>query len=215
MKVKDVSTNKKGVLNSAQLRQKVIYYQSEAAKYKFLSEKYEWIISQALQYNNGMVDEKEVEQPPQEEPNSISYFNYSLIQDETNTPLIYGNFVIKNIGSVTLHSPVICLKVNDPNRAIIGGKIGEVSGADDKLMSFEEWAYVHDDWRKKWNEQGELWLKPKQTNTIESEGKLVFAGFDVTFTKTENLKPILIEAYFYCKEFPKGIKSLNSLSITL
>ncbi|MCT8140374.1 hypothetical protein H1D32_23350 [Anaerobacillus sp. CMMVII] len=31
--------------------------------------------------------------------------------------------------------PIICLKVNEPKQTLIGGKIGELDGATDKLIS--------------------------------------------------------------------------------
>lgn len=213
MKLKE-TTNKKGVYSSAQLRQKVIYYQSEAAKYKFLSEKYEWLISEALQsttIRNNETEEKNL----QEKPDSISYFNYSLIQDEQNNPYIYGSYIIKNIGTVPLDFPIVCLKVNDPNSISIGGKIGEVNGGSDKLISFEEWTYVHEEWKTKWKQQGELWLRPKQTKTLLPDEKLTFSGFDITFKNSEPIKQVLVEGFFYSQKIITGIKSLNSISISL
>jgi hypothetical protein len=210
-----LETNKKKTFSSSELRQKIIYYQSEAAKYKFLSDKYELLLSQALQnkaFNHEPVEEKQTEN----KINVTSYFNYSLIQDKESTPLIYGSFIIKNTGTVTLSTPILCLKVNEPKLTIIGGKIGEVGGAGDKLIdSFEEWSYLHQDWRGKWNELGELWLKPKQTKEIKPGGKLIFSGFDITFTSVNSIKPVIVEGYCYFEQLTSGTKSLNSISITL
>ncbi|MFN7253119.1 MAG: hypothetical protein ACK4M9_20450 [Anaerobacillus sp.] len=210
-----METNKRKSFNSAELRQKIIYYQSEAAKYKFLSEKYELLLSQALQskaLDNEPVKEKQIENII----NVTAYFNYSLIQDKEGTPLIYGSFILKNTGTVTLSTPIICLKANEPKLTLIGGKIGEVGGAGDKLIdSFEEWSYLHQDWRVKWTNQGELWLKPKQTKEIKPGEKLIFSGFDITFTNLNSIKQIIVEGYCYFEQLTSGTKSLNSISITL
>lgn len=209
-------TNKKRAVNSAELRQKVIYYQSEAVKYKFLSEKYELLLSQVLQ-KKPLDDEPVPEKKkPESKIDCTAYFNYSFIQEKEATPFIYGSFVLKNTGNEILTSPIICIKVNKPQQIIIGGKIGELAGIEGKLInSFDEWSYLHQDWRKKWNEQGELWLKPKQTTEINPGEKLVFSGFDITFQTASIDKQVIIEGYCYFQQLTTGVKSLNSISITL
>ncbi|QOY34195.1 hypothetical protein AWH56_015830 [Anaerobacillus isosaccharinicus] len=209
-------TSKKRTLNSAELRQKVIYYQSEAVKYKFLSEKYELLLSNALQSKS--LDKEPVPEKKKAE-NKIdctAYFNYSLIQEKEANPFIYGSFVLKNTGNESLTTPIICIKVNTTQQIIIGGKIGEVDGTEEKLInSFEEWSYLHQDWRQKWNELGELWLKPKQTTEIKPGEKLVFSGFDITFHNAIRDKQVIIEGYCYFQQLTTGVKSLNKISITL
>lgn len=207
---------KKTSLSSAKLRQKVIYFQSEAAKYKFLSDKYEWLISEVLKSKPLDSSLEKVDAQNNKKAECTSYFNYSIIQDKGGDPFIYGSYILKNTGNLTLYSPVICLKVNEPKLTIIGGKIGEIESSEDKLIdSFEEWSYLHQDWRKKWQEQGELWLKPKLTTKIEPSHKLIFSGFDITFKNSTTLKPIIVEGYCYFQQINTGVKSLNSISVTL
>lgn len=208
-------TNKKRTVNPAELRQKVIYYQSEAAKYKFLSDKYELLLSQALQ-NKSLDVEPIPEKKTESKIDCTAYFNYSLIQEKESNPFIYGSFVLKNTGEENLTTPIICIKVNEPKQIVIGGKIGVVGDTEGKLInSFDEWSYLHQDWRQKWNDQGELWLKPKQTREIKPGDKLVFSGFDITFPNPEPIKQVIVEGYSYFQQLTAGVKSLNSISITL
>lgn len=213
------SKKKKRSLSSAELRQKVIYYQSEAAKYKFLSDKYEMLLSQALQstpISEEATTEVKVALENEERVECTSYFNYSFIQEKDEPPFIYGSFVIKNSGTTTLNIPIICLKTNEADDVTIGGKIGEVDNSGDKLMgSFETWTYVHHDWRKKWIEDGELWLRPKDTSYIDPGEKLSFSGFDINFKNSNSLKPITIDGFCYFEQLTAGAKSLNSISITV
>lgn len=208
--------NKSMEQSSKELRQKVIYFQKEAAKYKFLSEKYEILLSKALQSTHTL-DKPEEDKPNYEERSECTpFFNYTIIQDKESTPFVFGSFVLKNSGNCTLHIPIICIKVNKPASIVIGGKMGEVEGTTDKLMdSFEEWSYVSNDWRQKWNEEGELWLKPKHLKKINPGEKLVFSGFDITFNTTDTLETIIVDGFCYFQEITNGIKSLNSISITL
>lgn len=199
----------------AEVRQKLIYYQSEAAKYKFLCDKYEYLISQALLSKKLEAPENyEAEKEPITDV--TCYFNYSFVQDkETNDHFIYGSFIITNVGDNPLTNPIICLKVNESQQTIIGGKIGEMNRANNKIISkFEEWSYLYDDWRKKWIEQGELWLKPKQTTELAPGEKLVFSGFDIKFKEKHSMTQVMIEGFTYFQQLPNGKNSLNSISIT-
>lgn len=209
-----MTDSKKKMINSRELRQKLYYFQNEAAKYKFLCEKYELLISKALISKRPEVEIQKEEQVQQQKENCIAYFNYSIIQEKDDpTPFIYGSFIVKNIGNVSLNNPIICLKVNHPKGTVVGGKIGEVHDSEDKLFhSFEEWSYVHEDWRGKYVETGEIWLKPKQTTEIKPGEKLSFSGFDVQFHDVA--KQIIIEGFCYFQQMTDGRKSLNSISIT-
>ncbi|RXI98221.1 hypothetical protein DS745_17955 [Anaerobacillus alkaliphilus] len=201
--------------NYSEVRQKLIYYQSEAAKYKFLCDKYEYLISQALLSKN--IEEQKPQEVEKDPISDVtSYFNHSFIQDkETNQHFIYGSFIVTNSGETTLTNPIICLKVNEPRQTIVGGKIGEVSGASNKVLSaFEEWSYLHEDWRHKWLEKGELWLKPKQTTELPPGEKLIFSGFDIKFKENHSLKQVIVEAFCYFEQLSSGRKSLNSISLT-
>ena len=213
--MKETSNRPKKIVTSSELRQKLIYFQSEAAKYKFLADKYEFLLSQALQ-SKSINEETLVENKVEDKVECTAFFNYSIIQDKENSPFIYGSYILKNTGNSSLTAPIICLKVNEPKQILIGGKIGEVDGTNDKLIdSFEEWSYLHQDWRQKWLEQGELWLKPKQTTEIKPNEKLIFSGFDIQFKNTTALKPVIVEGYCYFQQIKTGVKSLNSISITL
>ncbi|MCD8500374.1 MAG: hypothetical protein LRY71_00170 [Bacillaceae bacterium] len=214
---------KKNPYSLTDLKQKVIYFQKEAAKYKFLADKYELLIAESLRNKEIPIERNtqannEIEaSTPLKQAECISYFKYSIIQDAQASPLIHGNFLMKNIGQVALHSPVICLKINDARILTIGGKIGEISNSDEKLISgaFHEWIYVQEDWRKKWNEDGELWLKPKNQIVLAPGEEFEFNGFDFNFIRYNRSVSINLKGYCYFAEIPSGIRSLNSISITL
>lgn len=207
-----MNEGKNKVSIQTQLKRKLTYFQSEAAKYKFLSEKYELLLSQILQSKQTEI----IEPITEERLEYLSYFNYSIIQEKNNVPFIYGSFIIKNCGNGTLHSPIICLKATYPKSIIIGGKIGELENSSNNLVTtFEPWTFVHEDWREKWLEQGELWLKPQQTTKLQPGEKLTFSGFDLTFKEDLSGSSIIIEGFSYFQENKHGSKALNSISITL
>lgn len=146
---------------------------------------------------------------------AISYFTYSLLLPKTATQkgTIIGNFIIENIGSVSLESPFICLKI-EPKTGELSAKLGGDIQYDRRLnpLEMETWQYLHDDAAQLAEEKGEFWLKPTHVSKIEPRQKLFFANFQFKFS-TEEQRSYKIYGFFYCKQFLRGIKSLNNIII--
>lgn len=153
-----------------------------------------------------------------EKADCLCWFSYTVIlpdEDETDVTII-GNMVIRNIGTIPLTNPMICLRIKPPEDVILGGKIGALTHT--ALMidgtNSESWHYFHENWKEQSAKTGEHWLKPNRVQQLESGQQITFEH-ELQFPTTKKEKYILVEGFFYCDEIKDGIGSLNKMSINL
>ncbi|WP_111646425.1 hypothetical protein [Paranoxybacillus vitaminiphilus] len=149
-----------------------------------------------------------------------SFFNYSFFFPETNEDdlLIFGNFMIDNIGTEPLHEPMICIRIKPIHAGKLSGKIStkQVKMEENFLLSEHsstEWTFVHENWRESIKNNGEYWLKPLHHSTLAPCKVLQFHNFEIRARKTDDENALVVEGYVYCKELPKGIPSLNNIIV--
>jgi hypothetical protein len=151
-----------------------------------------------------------------------SFFNYSFLLPETETNedelLIFGDFTMDNIGTEPLHEPMICIRIKPINAGKLSGKITtKPENTEENFLLAEhsstEWAFVHENWRERIKNNGEYWLKPLYHSTLAPSELLQFHNFEIRARKTDDKSALVIEGYVYCKEFPKGIPSLNNIIV--
>jgi hypothetical protein len=147
----------------------------------------------------------------------ISYFTYSFLlpkgTDQKGT--VIGNFVIHNTGADPLETPIICLKVTPKERVVLSAKLGEDVQYDRRLnpLVMEPWQYIDENADKIVEEKGEFWLKPVHISQIESGQKLSFSNFQLKFDVSQEQMTYKVEGFFYCKQFPSGVRALNNIVI--
>lgn len=158
-----------------------------------------------------------------------SYFNYSFLYTPEEERLeeevdsqnisIFGDCILENYGTAELYQPIICIKISPSNSGILSGKIttNRIHSDDDsdENLPQDEWRFLHDDWKERIKNDGEYWIKPSKTSIIQPKEKLAFSNFEFTLRSPIVQKSIIIEAFSYCREFPKGIPSLNKIIINV
>lgn len=151
--------------------------------------------------------------------NVLSFFNYSIIlpdlTEETREIYLLGHFIIKNFGSDTLNSPVICIRIKPSSVSKLGGKINFIKKSELVIdgTSSEEWTYVDKNWKEKVKTTGEHWLRPTEKNQLLPYESLIFSNFDLSCVKPEGDNSVIIEAFVYFQELKDGFSSLNKIVI--
>ncbi|TYR79489.1 hypothetical protein FZC66_15455 [Priestia megaterium] len=145
----------------------------------------------------------------------ISYFQHSIVMSssEDEESIVFGNVIIANQTSKTLHSPVLCLKIKPSSSAVLNGKIIDEKEMESSTIpsSSLQWQYAHPKWRDKIKEDGEYWIKPVRTAAIEQNRKLVFESFQLIIPPSEEHTSLVLEGYFYSEEWPGGLPFLNKI----
>ncbi|WP_457786404.1 hypothetical protein [Geobacillus sp. Geo 8.1] len=157
----------------------------------------------------------------EEDVQAIAYFTYSLLLPRTagagQKGTVVGNFVIRNIGSVPLENPFICLKIIPKEQAVLSAKLGEDVQYDHRLnpLIMESWTYMMEQGEQIVEEKGEFWLKPIRVSRIEPKQRLAFSNFQFTFAAREHPTSykVKVEGFFFCQQLPNGIRSLNNIVI--
>ncbi|ANB60997.1 hypothetical protein [Anoxybacteroides amylolyticum] len=148
---------------------------------------------------------------------ALAYFTYSFVLpiNGRKKGTIVGNFIIRNIGSSSLENPVICLKIVPKECAVLTAKLGEHVAYDRRLnpLVMETWEYIDENAERTVEEKGEFWLKPAQIPHIEEGGQLAFSNFQIKLSFSDEPRTYKIYGFFYCKQLPQGIKSLNDIVI--
>jgi hypothetical protein len=149
-----------------------------------------------------------------------SFFNYSFLLPETNEDelLLFGDFTLDNIGTEPLHEPMICIRIKPIRAGKLSGKITtKPLKTEENFLLAEpastEWTFVHENWREIIKNNGEYWLKPVHHSLLAPSQLLQFHHFEIRASKTTEESALVVEGYAYCKEFPKGIPSLNNIIV--
>lgn len=149
--------------------------------------------------------------------NIISYFAYSLLlpKNEQEKGTIIGNFIIKNIGDVPIEKPSICLKIIPADYAVITAKIGQEIEYERKLnpLMMESWSYINDEAKELVQDRGEYWLKPINTQKLDSGKSLSFTNFQLKFNHIQEPISIKVKGYVYADQLTNGLEALNHISI--
>ncbi|AEH48285.1 hypothetical protein [Parageobacillus thermoglucosidasius] len=148
---------------------------------------------------------------------AIAYFTYSFLlpKGDEQKGVVIGSFVIHNIGSAALETPVICLKVTPKECAVLSAKLGEDVQYDRRLnpLVMEPWQYIDENMKKMVEERGEFWIKPVRVSQIEPGQKLAFSNFQLKFDISRVQTSYKMEGFFYCKQLQNGIRALNNIVI--
>ncbi|WP_110113399.1 hypothetical protein [Bacillus sp. CGMCC 1.16541] len=151
----------------------------------------------------------------------VCYFTYSLVtpSSEDEEMMIVGNVIMKNQTTITLHEPVICLKISPPSIGQLSGKIAEQSESVAKSSKFplqaspSKWRYSIPDWAEKIRTNGEHWLTPIKETHLQANSLLSFDSFQISVPVNEESSSFMLEGYAYTNEWKEGIPFLNKIII--
>ncbi|WP_037986446.1 hypothetical protein [Thalassobacillus devorans] len=138
----------------------------------------------------------------------ISYFTYSLNINHTigEESLCIGSYNIINLGSSTISSPYICIKLPAGSPFNLSGKILNKNSSNN--------INVPDAW-KRINEQSdkeEFWLQPMNKKGIEPSGVLSFKNFQIRWTPEQSYKGTIM-GFTYSENNREGKAAINSIDV--
>ncbi|MFC0296648.1 hypothetical protein [Geobacillus jurassicus] len=160
---------------------------------------------------------KNSSQQKHDEIQAISYFTYSLLLPKTTgyKGTVIGNFTIRNIGSIPLENPFICLRVTPKEHIALSAKLGDDVQYDRRVnpVVMEAWQYMTEQAKQMVEEKGEFWLKPIRVSRIEPGQNLSFSNFQFQIHMGEEQTTYKMEGFFFCQQLPDGIRALNHIAI--
>ncbi|WP_031409559.1 hypothetical protein [Geobacillus vulcani] len=150
---------------------------------------------------------------------AICYFTYSLLLPKAkgHKGTVAANFIIRNMGSNPLDHPFICLRVTPKERIALSAKLGDGIQYDQRInpLVMESWNYMSEQAEQMGEEKGEFWLKPVRVSRIEPGQSLSFSNFQFQFEMGEEQMTYKMEGFFFCQQFPQGVRALNHIIIHL
>lgn len=207
-----------------QLKQQIIHYKSELAKFKREAHDMKTLAMKYKEENQVQKLELEEQLAVKQALNTsiTAYFSYSLIlprEDEENIKII-GNFVVLNSGTTLLTSPVICLRMTPSSHLSLAGKI--TSGQEPLLKendsyisdTEERWKYVDKEQHAKKNDD-EHWLLPLHKTELPPGESLSFTSFEIDVRKSEAPLSLIIEGFAYFYEWQQGEPSINQIVLNV
>ncbi|WP_027408896.1 hypothetical protein [Anoxybacteroides tepidamans] len=162
----------------------------------------------------------EEEKKPVPVTKAQAFFAYSTLLAETpeEETLVFGDFIIQNIGTEALQNLVVCIRISPKKAGELSGKIavkrnfsGENSFVENEATV--EWTFAHDNWREKIKNDGEYWIKPANIKKLMPNEEIRFSHFEIRIKKTDSIHSAVIDGFIYCNELPKGVASLNNIVI--
>jgi hypothetical protein len=146
---------------------------------------------------------------------AIAYFDYSVVISGQKESVIRGNFHIENVGAKPLGTPLVCFRFYPIDASALKGKIisleqAERNGGESQRM---QWVYVDDDWGKKAQERGEIWVRPYAEVHVEPGEKVMLEDFQIQIKKhfDEN---VVVEGFIYFGDSQYKVKAANQILIT-
>lgn len=138
----------------------------------------------------------------------LAYFTNAIFISSNEENVIIGKFHILNTGYQTIHQPIILLSIKSELEVKFSGKFASSEGKGD--LGLVEWERVktNGDTRK------EYCLKPVKINELQMGESAAFSDFQLKFQYKEN-HSISLEGYVYFEEMPEGIRSLNSINLSM
>lgn len=207
-----------------QLKQQIIHYKSELAKFKREAHDMKKLAMQYKEENQLQVKQLQEQLAIKQTLNTsiAAYFSYSLIlprEEEENIKII-GNFVVLNSGSTLLTSPVICLRMTPSSHLSLAGKI--TSGYERLILekdsyiteSEERWKYV-DKEQQASKSNDEHWLMPLHKTELTPGDSLSFTNFEIDVKKSEIPISFIIEGFAYFYEWQQGEPSINQIVLNV
>lgn len=165
-------------------------------------------------------EEKEEILSPKPSPSIQAHFAYSLIlpnfEEEDKETTIFGDFILKNNGTVPLHDIIVCIKITPIDAGNLSGKIATKSKQSESYLPNtpeNNWQFLHDNWKEKIKENGEYWITYIDPEPIKPGETIYFSQFDIQIPIKESTKSTIVDGYVYSKEIPKGVFSLNKIII--
>lgn len=176
-------------------------------------------ISLELQTLKKNIDEIKKRQNDNAEVHVISYFTYTIMMPNQKREHvnIFGNFIIKNVGTVPINNPLIYLNFEPRQGFSLSGKIGDKEMIDrdySPVPSMETWSYVSDEAKEKAEESGEYWLKPVENKEILPGETLSFTNFQIKLDQENIQKKFSGEGGLYSDELTSGLRSLNKINLS-
>ncbi|OKO93526.1 hypothetical protein RA955_11430 [Geobacillus proteiniphilus] len=170
------------------------------------------VVKQALKEMKNLT-----QQDKHDEIRAICYFTYSLLLPKTagHKGTVAANFTIRNMGSVPLDNPFICLRVTPKEHIALSAKLGDGIQYDQRInpLVMEPWNYMTAQAEQMAEEKGEFWLKPVRVSKIEPGQNLSFSNFQFQIDMGEQPTTYKMEGFFFCQQFPDGMRALNNIVI--
>lgn len=158
----------------------------------------------------------------QDEPiHAEIYLDYTIYtsteENENNTMIVTGDIFIKNIGTIDIKNPLICLKVDPVSNVTIGGQIlppemAETMGVH-SARGINGWKYVDENWFEKAKERGEYWITPISEYIIPAGERAKINDLQFLISRPKGQKMVGVKCYMYVAEQNKNIPSFNSIKI--
>ncbi|WP_100330282.1 hypothetical protein [Bacillus xiapuensis] len=165
---------------------------------------------------------KHAEQPPAEETLLADlFFDYTVFPfEDDKTVLTVGHLHIKNIGNTDLYNPIICIKVDPPDKVKFRGQIlppdlTEGMGLQTTDGEAKGWRYLEDDWFKQAKERGEYWITPIEPTRISPGDSQILRNFQLEMKKTEEAEQIIVQGFVLFREQHVQFQSNNQIVFSL
>lgn len=147
-----------------------------------------------------------------------AFFNYAFLlsdyHDEESPLSAIGDLAIQNIGTEPLHDILVCIRIKPKQAGQLSGKISRAR-ADSRFDAdaFEQWQFIHENYREKIRTLGEYWIKPTKVKELKPSNQLDFTNFELTLQKPQDQHSVIVEGFVYCKEIQQGISVLNKIVV--
>lgn len=146
--------------------------------------------------------------------NAISYSDHAVIFSKDSC-IIRGDFVIENLGSENLQSPVICFRVDPIDSITLKGKVQSLTSSGLILEEGDgKWSIVQNEWSEKAKERGEIWIAPNQPLVVEPGERIRIP--DIQFKiDTQFCNKARIEAFVFFENSDTKLKAINPILLNL
>lgn len=138
----------------------------------------------------------------------ISYFTYSLNISHTAEfdSFCIASFHIRNVGTVPINNPFICIRIDTENDFDFSGKYVYQDSLQKKNMS-QAWERINDS-----KEKHEYWLRPNELQSLEAGSTISFPNFQLKW-KFDLSYSFRVSGFVYGDELKEGLNSLNDIHI--
>lgn len=152
----------------------------------------------------GMMQERKAP----ENLNIVSYFTYFLdiSHHSGQESMCIGSFHIRNMGSMAIKNPSVCIKISDGSLFSFSGKY-VYGNFKQSLKAADGWERINDKTSKE-----EFWLKPLNKASIEPNETISFSNFQLAWLPQESYAGT-ITGITFSDEFKDGIAAINPINL--
>lgn len=138
----------------------------------------------------------------------ISYFTHSfnISHTEDFDNFCIGTFHLRNVGTVALNNPFICIRIESEDEFDFSGKYIYQDSLKKNRMT-QAWERFNDS-----KDKHEYWLRPVEKKVLATSDKISFSNFQLKW-KPHSAYAFRLNAFVYGDEIKEGQNSLNDIHI--